>query len=235
MTKQPLYSVLEQVYANYGIELNEDIFEEQALAAYRKIGNKDVRLKIMRACPQKDRDGGWSICKPCDMDEIEAITLCTEGGQEVSATDDFLAAKTYAIEDWIEMTKHNRDAFYISGMFVKYTEFADKILFTEPTGPVNILYKAQYLDQDGLPFVSDAESEAIQAYLAYCHDLKRARVNKDQNLLQFAQLEYQTFQRLCSKARVADSFSQNEMNEILDTLTSFDVHKYGVSSTKPIK
>ena len=77
--------------------------------------------------------------------------------------------------------------------------------------------------------------EAIAAYCAYAYDLKRGRVQKDQATLQLAQMEYAIWSKLCSEARVADSLSQNEINEILDVLTSFDIHSYNVSSTKPIK
>ena len=77
--------------------------------------------------------------------------------------------------------------------------------------------------------------EAIAAYCAYAYDLKRGRVQKDQATLQLSQIEYAMWSKLCSEARVADSLSQNEINEILDVLTSFDIHSYNVSSTKPIK
>lgn len=235
MKKYPLLTVISELEEQFGIELDEDTVVNYALSAYRKIGNNDYQLKVMRAHPTKVKNEGWAITKPCDMEQIEAITLDFEGGREVDATDDFLAFKTYNIEQWIEIFKWNRDHFYLPGKFVKYTEFADKIYFTEPYDVVNILYKAPYLDEDGLPYLSDKELEAVVMYCAYAHDLKKARVAKDQSMLQFAQLEYQQWQRLCSEARVADQFSQNEMNEILDTLTSMGIHNYGVSSTKPIQ
>ena len=117
----------------------------------------------------------------------------------------------------------------------KYAEFQDKILLSEDYPAVNILYKAQATDEDGLPFITEKEMEAIAAYCAYAYDLKRGRVQKDQATLQLAQMEYAMWSKLCSEARVADSLSQNEINEILDVLTSFDIHSYNVSSTKPIK
>lgn len=235
MQKYPFYAALGHLSDFYGIELDEDTFETYALSAYRKIGNRDQRFKLLRAKPERDANGGWSICKPCDMDEIEAITLPFETGQEVSATDNYLAYKTYDIENWIEDFKRNKDEFYLPGAFVKYWEFQDKIYFTQPYQVVNILYRANYTDEDGLPYLSEKEIEAISAYCAFSYDNKKGRVNKDADMLQIAQQEFQTWSRLCSSARVADGFSQNEMNEILDILTSMDVHSYNVSSTKPIK
>lgn len=235
MKKFPLLTVIPKLHDDFGLELDEDTAINYAMSAYKKIGNNDFRLKLIIVHPEKDPEGGWSVCRPCDMEQIEAITLPFEGGREVNATDDFLGYKTYAIEQWIENFKWNRDHFYLSGKFVKYIEYADKINFTDPYPTVNILYKASYLDEDGLPYVSEKELEAIVMYCAYAYDMKQARLTKDQSLLQFAQNEYQHWQRLCSSARVADQFSQNEINEILDTLTSMGVHSYGVSSTKPIQ
>ena len=235
MTKYPLYTALTYLNDFYGIEMDEDAFETYALSAYKKIGNKDFRFKVIRVKPEKNPDGGWFISKPCDMEEIEAITLPFETGKEVSATDNYLAYKTYDIENWIEEFKRNRDEFYLPGAFVKYQEYQDRIGFLEAYPKLNILYKAVDSDEDGLPYISEKEAEAIAAYCAFCYDQKRGRIQKDQGTLQIAQMEYAQWQKLCSQARVADSFSQNEINEILDILTSMDVHSYNVSSTKPIK
>ena len=235
MKRFPLYSALTYLSESYGIELDEDTFETYAMSAYRKIGNKEIILKVIRVVPEKDPNRGWFIQKPCDMEEIEAITLDWEPGREVSATDNYLAYRTIPIENWIERFKRNKDEFYLSGTFIKYAEFQDKILLSEDYPAVNILYKAQATDEEGLPFITEKEMEAIAAYCAYAYDLKRGRVQKDQATLQLSQIEYSMWSKLCSEARVADSLSQNEINEILDVLTSFDIHSYNVSSTKPIK
>ena len=76
------------------------------------------------------------------MEEIEAMTLDWEPGREVSATDNYLAYRTIPIENWIERFKRNKDEFYLSGTFIKYAEFQDKILLSEDYPAVNILYKA---------------------------------------------------------------------------------------------
>jgi len=176
MQKYPFYTALTQIHDIYGIDLDEDLFETYGMTAYRKIGNKDIRLKLLQIKPSHDSGGFWYIEKPCDMIEIEAITLPFETGREVSATDDFLAYKTYDVENWIEDFKRNKDAYYISGAFVKYTELPDKIIFNEDFPKLNILYKSQYLDSDDLPYLSEKEMEAIAAYCAYSYDMKNGRV-----------------------------------------------------------
>lgn len=77
--------------------------------------------------------------------------------------------------------------------------------------------------------------DAVVAYCVYAEDLKKARLTKDANTYQMAQMEYQLWQKACSNARTPQELSQNQMNEILDVMTSWDRHSYGASSTKPIQ
>lgn len=235
MTKYPLYTALSNLYEIYGIEMDEDTFETYAMAAWKKIGNKDYRIYRLKAFPVKDPDGGWYICKPCNLDAIEAITLNFESVRTIDTIRNFAFAENQPIEQWIEANKKMPNELYISGKFVKYRELGDRIYFTEPFSEVNVLYKGLYCDEDGLPYINDKELEAITAYCAYSYDYKQARMTKDSNALQFAQLEQQKWERLCSAARASMDMSQNVMNEILDAMTSWDVHNYGTSSTKPIK
>lgn len=235
MTKYPLYTALSQLYELYGIELDEDTFETYALSAYNKIGNKDYRLHRIKAHPKCDPAGGWFIEKPCDMSSIEAITLNFESAAETSATENYPGIFNHNVEQWIEANKTIKNELYLPGKFVKYRELGDRIYFSEPYPVVNILYKQQYLDEDGLPFINDKELDAIVAYCAYAHDFKQARMTKDVNTMQIAQLEEAKWKQLCSAARVPVEMSQNAVNEVLDTITSWDVHNHGVSSTKPIR
>lgn len=234
MTKYPLYTALSQLYEVYGIELDEDIFETYAMSAWHKIGNKDYRTYRIKAHPQCDPTGGWYITKPCNMDSIEAITLNFESAQEVSSTNNYPGPVTHAIEQWIEADKTIPNELYLSGKFVKYKELGDRIYFTEPFNELNILYKGLYVDENGLPYINEKELDAIVAYCAYAYDFKKARMTKDGSTMQIAQLEEKRWKQLCSDARTPEEISQNTMNEILDAMTSWDVHKYGISSSKPI-
>ena len=235
MTKYPLYTALSQLYEIYGIEMDEDTFETYAMSAYNKIGNKDYRVHIMKAHPKCDPKGGWYIERPCDMNSIEAITLNFESAAETSSKENFPGLFNHDVEQWIEGNKRMPNELYLPGKFVKYKELGDRIYFTEPYSEVNILYKEQYLDEDGLPYINDKELDAIVAYCAYVHDFRQARLTKDANTMQIAQLEEARWKQLCSAARVPMEMSQNTVNELLDTMTSWDVHSHGVSSTKPIQ
>ena len=234
MIKYPMYTALTQVSELHGLELNEDTFETYAMSAYNKIGNKDYRLYRTRLYPKADPDGGWFVEKPCNMDSIEAITLDYESAQSTHTMDVNAGSKFQNIEQDIERTKSHTSDFYMPGKLVKYKELADRIYFNSPYAAVNLLYKGQYLDENGLPFINDKELDAIVAYCVYAEDLKKARLTKDQNTFQMAQLEYQLWQKACSNARTPMELSQNQMNEILDVMTSWDRHSYGASSSKPI-
>jgi hypothetical protein len=75
MKKESFYTALSLCYDLYGVELDEDLFETWGIVAYNKIGNHDYYLHRMIVHPIADKNGGWYIDKPCDIDEIELITL----------------------------------------------------------------------------------------------------------------------------------------------------------------
>lgn len=235
MKKYPFYTALTLVNDLYGIELDSDTFENYGMIAYTKIGNKDYKMHVAKMHPEFDCDGGWFITRPCNADSIEAITLNFESAEMNNAIENYPGPRNQSIEQWIESDKVIPNEHYIPGKFVKYKELGDRIYFTEPYAEVNVLYKGYYTDESGLPYINDKEMDAIAAYCAYIYDYKKGRMTKDSGTLQLAQLEKQEWERKCSAARAPMEMSQNTVNEILDTMTSWDVHSHGVSSTKPIQ
>lgn len=234
MTKEPFYSVLPLVYELYGIEMDEDQFETLGMIAWKKIGNKDYTIKIVKAHPECDPSGGWSVCKPCDLNKIEAITLPFEDAQQTSSVINNPGFYNHNVEQDIEWAKRMPNELYLPGKFVKYKELGDKIYFTEPYAVVQIMYKSFFFDEDNLPFLNSKEQNAIAAYCAYTINYKKGIQTKDQATLQIAQLLKQDWLKLCSEARVAEELSQNDVNEILDAQVSWDRHNFGRTS-KPIK
>lgn len=235
MKQYPLYTALTQLFELHGVELDEDTFETYAMSAYNKIGNKNYRMYRARLTPKRDCDGSLYIEKPCNLDSIESITLDYESAQETSTINNNIASINHNIEQDIENSLYHTSDMYMSGKFVKYREAPDKIYLFNSYPSVNLLYKGQYLDDTGLPFINDKELDAIVAYCVYAEDMKKARLTKDSGTLQMAQLEYQLWQKACSNARTPIELSQNQMNEILDVMTSWDRHAYKASSTKPIR
>ena len=233
MKKYPFFTALSHAYELYGVELDEDTFETYAMSAWNKIGNKDYKMYLLHAHPERDPEGGFFVNLPCNCDTIEAVTLPFEDAQETHVNFNDFGHYTHPIEQDIERRKVMPNELYIPGKYVKYKELGDKLYFTEGFPKVNILYKGLYAGEDGLPLLNNKEIEAIAAYCAFIVDFKKGRQTKDAAQLQIAQLEEARWKKLCDAARVSESISQNDMNEILSVMASFNRSGYG-RSYKPI-
>ena len=88
----------------------------------------------------------------------------------------------------IEQGKTDPNALYIPGKFVKYRELGDRIYFTEPYRELNLLYKGLFTDENGFPYLTASEIEAVALYCAYSDKNKKGLMSKDANELQLAQL-----------------------------------------------
>ena len=203
----------------YDTELTPDEFEEIGLIAWNKIGNKQTKLY---RCRSKIDCETLSVELPCNCDIIEAVTYDFEDWRYV--TNDTVNGdyQSQFIENYIEGRKLYNSPYYMSGKFAKYERVNDTLYFDKDYGSVNILYKGVILDDDGLPYVSEKEKDAIACYLAYTKRFKEGWKTHNQNMIQEAQLLEQRWYRLCDAARVPQYINQNEMNEILDAKTSWN-------------
>lgn len=215
----------------YGVELTPEEFEEIALVAWNKIGNRRTRLYRFSTdiqCPDN------TVELPCNCDIIEAVTYNFEEWNYV--TNDTVNGD-YAsqfIENYIETRKIYSDPLYVSGKYAKYERVNDTLYFDKNYGQVNILYKGVIVDEEGLPAISEKEKEALACYCAVTKRFKEGWQTHNQNMLQEAQLLEQRWLKLCDAARVPSHISQNEMNEILDAKTSWN-RKIFNKSYKPTK
>lgn len=204
----------------FGVELSEDDIEEIGLIAWQRVGNK--RVRTYRYCTNIDCNDN-SIELPCNADIIEAVTYGFEDWNytnNIRPNGDINSAFT---EGYIESRKAFNDPLYISGRFAKYERVGNKIYINSGyTGPINILYRGVILDDDGLPELTDKEVDAIAAYCAYTVKFKQYLQTNNKEILQAAQLLQSEWNRLCDAARVPDYMSQNEINSILDSKTSWN-------------
>lgn len=203
----------------YDLELTPEEFEEIGLIAWNKIGNRQTKLYKYRC--EIDRET-LTVLLPCNCDIIEAVTYDFEDWRYV--TNDTVNGdyQSQFIENYIEGRKLYNNPFYISGKFAKYERVNDTLYFDKDYGAVNILYKGIILDDSGLPYINEKEKDAIACYCAFTKRFKEGWKTHNQNMLQEAQLLEQRWHRLCDAARVPQSISQNEMNEILDAKTSWN-------------
>lgn len=227
MEYQNFYSAISLTRELYGIELDEDIFETYALTAWNKIGNKQMRLYRGKLHPECDEYGGSFVNKPCNLDEIEAITLNFEDAKTIDSI--HYRTINQPIEQYIESQKRFTHSLYLPGKLVGYRELGDKIYFKDKYPEINILYKGIYADEDGLPYINHKEANAIATYCAYAEMFKRGLMTKDSGTIQLAAMLKKEWLRACDQARVPDYISQNQMDEVLNIMSSWDRKVYNQS------
>ena len=218
----------------YGLELNPDEFESIGLTAWGKIGNKKYRLYKYQVVPTKSELNEYYVDLPCNVDCIEAVTTNYEDYQKTTPTTLAGNNQNGWIEGYVETRKYNTGKLYVSGKFIKYREENNKIILSDRFQVVNILYKGYIVDDDGLPYLSEKEVDAIAVFCTYTDMFKKALLTRDGASMQLAQILEQKWLKLCTQARVPDYINQNEMDEILNVATSWDRKRFG-KSFKPIK
>lgn len=211
----------------YDIDINDmDTLIEIGLVAYGFIGNKNTQLKA--EIVNVDKSGLVKI--PCKTDLIEAITYpYLEDWSYTSNIKNYGDINTLNIEQYIEKSKLSRDPLYISGRFVKYRREGDYIYVTEPIEQVCVLYHTEQLDEDDLPLITDKEAIAIADYIAYTVKYKEALRSNNQAVFQMAQTIKKQWQIHCDAARVPDYVNQNEMNDLLEIVSSHNRKVHGRS------
>ena len=214
----------------YDVEINnEDDAIEIGLIAYNKIGNKNTHLRKEQLFVNPE---GYAEL-PCNCDIIEAVTYDFEDWNYTSNIKDNGDLDTFYIEHAIESEKMFTDPFYISGKFVKYKRVGNKLHVKPGIKKINILYHELIVDEEGLPEINDKEANAIAEYIAYTYKYKEAIKTNNQTIMKMAIDLKQSWLFHCDQARVAEYISQEEMDKILNTQTSWGRKVHG-KSYKPI-
>lgn len=212
----------------YDVDINDmDTLIEIGLVAYGFIGNKNTQLKS--EIVNVDQKTGL-VKIPCKADLIEAITdPRVEDWSYTSNVKNFGDWNTLNIEQYIEKSKQSIDPLYISGRFVKYRREGDYIYVNENLQQVCILYHTEELDEEDLPLINDKEAIAIADYIAYTVKYKEALRSNNQAVFQMAQTIKKQWQIHCDAARVPEYVNQNEMNDLLEVMSSANRKVHGRS------
>lgn len=218
----------------YGLELDPDVFESIGLIAWDRIGNKDYRLYKYTTSPEQDELGYWHVTVPCNCDIIEAVVTNYEDYQKTTPTTLAGNNQNGWIEGYVESRKYNTGKLYISGKFIKYREEGNKIVMNDRFEVVTIFYKGVIIDDSGLPMLNAKEMDAIASFCIFADTRKKAIVTKDGTSWQQVPYLEQQWLMKCTQARVPDYINQNEMDEILNVVSSWDRKRYG-KSFKPIR
>ena len=211
----------------YDIDINDmDTLIEIGLIAYGFIGNKSTQLKAEIVNVNKN----GLVKLPCKVDLIEAITYPNvEDWNYTSNVKNFGDFNSFNIEQYIERSKQSIDPLYISGHYVKYRREGDYIYVNEPIEQVCVLYHTEQLDEDDLPLINDKEAIAIADYIAYTVKYKEALRSNNSAVFQMAQTIKKQWMIHCDAARVPEYVSQNEVNDLLDVMSSHNRKVHGRS------
>lgn len=210
----------------YDIDINDmDTLIEIGLIAYGFIGNKSTHLTSSIV---EVKDG--LIKLPCKADLVEAITCPSiEDWSYTSNIKNYGDINTLNVEQYIEKAKHVVDSLYISGRLIKYRREGDYIYVTEPVQKVCVLYHTENLDEDDLPLINDKEAIAIADYIAYTVKYKEALRSNNSTVFQLAQTIKKQWLIHCDAARVPEYVNQNEMNDLLEVMSSANRKVHGRS------
>lgn len=212
----------------YDIDINDmDTLIEIGLVAYNFIGNKNTHLSA--EIVNVDQKSGL-VKLPCKADLIEAITYPNmEDWNYTSNIKNFGDYNSSYVEQYIEKSKQTVDPLYISGKFVKYRREGNYIYVNDKVEQVCILYHTEQLDEDDLPLINDKEAIAIADYIAYTLKYKEALRSNNQSVFQMAQTIKKQWQIHCDAARVPEYITQNEMNDLLEQVSSHNRKVHGRS------
>ena len=212
----------------YDIDINDmDTLLEIGLVAYNFIGNKNTQL--VSEIVSVDRKSGL-VKLPCKADLVEAITCPNiEDWNQTSNIKNFGDFNSLNVEQYIEKSKQSVDPLYLSGRFVKYRREGNYIYVTENIDQVCVLYHSEQLDEDDLPLINDKEAIAIADYIAYTIKYKEALRTNNSAVFQMAQTIKRQWLIHCDAARVPEYVNQNEMNEVLDAMSSSNRKLHGRS------
>ena len=212
----------------YDIDINDmDTLIEIGLVAYNFIGNKNTQL-VADIVNVDMRTGLVNL--PCKADLVEAITYPKiEDWNYTSNTKNFGDFNTLNVEQYIEKSKQSVDPLYISGRLIKYRREGNYIYVNEKVDVVCVLYHVEQLDEEDLPLINDKEAIAIADYIAYTIKYKEALRSNNSNVFQMAQTIKKQWLLHCDAARVPEYVNQNEMNDLLETASSYNRKVYGRS------
>ena len=214
----------------YGVDINQDKFEELALIALMHIGNKNCRTYRFFGSVDPIT---LSLELPCNVDSVISVTGALEDWEHVTNKHWFGNPSSLEIEEYIERTKMFMDPLYQPGKYLKYEQVGNTLYFDRPYPFVGVLYHGQVLDDNGLPDINDKEAQAIACYIAYTQKYKQGLQTMDKNTIAVAQMLEQNWRTKCDQAKTPMSISQNQMDEILDAKTNWNRKQFR-KTYKPI-
>ncbi len=205
----------------YGINLQEDDYEEIALTGWNLIGNKRSKLYRYTVCVEPCQE---SLELPCNCDILESVNIEWEDFQHVDNTSPTERYGSFETEQYIEERKHFQQPQYARGKFINYERVGNTLYFTKnhKGGTITILYRGLVLDDNGLPEITDKEALALATYCAWITKFKEGLITNNGQIVQMANMLKQQWNIQVDQARTDHEWTQNDYDEILDVKTCWD-------------
>lgn len=212
----------------YGVTLQEEDYQEIALIAWGLIGNKRTKIYRYQAHLKPCQD---SFDLPCNADILEAVTADFEDFGHAALDSPSEKYGSFEVEQYIEHHKAFTEPLYARGKFINYERVGNTLYINRRHGggPVNVLYRGQVLDDEGLPEITDKEATALATYCAYITKLKEGMSTNNTVMINLAQNLYSKWLIQCEQARTEWQTTQNDLDEILDAKTCWDRKQYNAS------
>lgn len=210
----------------YGLDGNYEDMEELGLIAWGKINSP--LFKTYRIIGEMNKDS-LKFTLPCNCDEIIAVTRMTENWQRVNSetmTPNYIMSY---YEEYSEANKDNVDPLYIPGEFIKYEQVQNELHFTQYFKKFRMLYRGYILDDEGLPLITEAQSFAIAAFLAWTAKYKEGYSTMNSNIIQFAEMLERKWRTAAAQAKITGPLNQNDMDRILNVTSSWNRKSFNKS------
>lgn len=117
---------------------------------------------------------------------------------------------------------------HIIGEYINYSKDGKCLTFKETDITVGIEYNTMALDEKGYPKVPDQAEEAVIYYVAWIHFLGEFMAGRldGQRMQYWEELK----ERKMREAKLDHRMSQNQIDQLLNTLSSFDRKAFGWSA-----
>lgn len=211
----------------YDIEISEIDYEELGLIAFNKIGNR----RTFTITKEFNVGNNNLINLPCEATRVKAVYTTIQDYRTSSNKGDEDIVSSFSTEQYVGSLQEYNPSM-AKGKLLSYSIVGNQLKLHSYLPSVYIIYSVAVVDKDNLPMITEKEALAIAAYIAYRMQFKKGLVTQNGNSVQLAQLLQQEWERACAQARIifrdkGDYISDNELNEIMDTMISWERKSYG--------
>lgn len=229
----PFKTPLAVLNSRFGITMNEEDYLELAYPIYKSIGSLGATSKIVSATILEDN----TVKLPEDYVYLKSVVLPFKGIESRSDGRDVKYSGKGKVIDSVSDLGHpdsNRNYIesgdHVDGYPLAYefqSKYTIKIVSTKAANKsVMIVYGTYLLDDEGLPFLTDKEIEALLYTIALQYTEKQV-FKKIPGAIEMLQYLSPLSMRALAAARIPEALTENEIDAILEVKSSWDRKTYG--------